>query len=179
MKQSETLKVLSVLKVAYPQFYAKQNTQDLQSTVSLWNEMFKDDSYEDVIGAVKGVIATDVTGFPPTIGIVRQMMRKLANPQADTSVDAWTLVRKAISRGLYGSKEQFEKLPERAKRVVGGASQLHDWALMDSATVDSVVQSNFLRSYRAIESQENEMKMLPSVAMIEERKERLLSETLG
>lgn len=162
MNREETIKVLSVLKVAYPQFYAKQSPQDLQTAVLLWNEMFADDAYADVCSAVKGVIATDTTGFPPTIGIIKGMLRKLTKPMTDTSADAWATVRRAIGRSAMNSVKEFDKLPANIKRIVGGASQLRDWSMMPPETVDSVVQSNFLRSYRSLESQVNEIEALPS-----------------
>ena len=162
MTKNETLKVLSVLKAAYPQFYAKQSPQDLQGIVVLWSMMFADHPYEVVDNAVKGVIATDTSGFPPSIGIINEMIRKLEKPLQDTSNDAWVLVRNAIRKSALFSKREFEALPQDVQRAVGSPSQLHDWAMMPPETVDSVVASNFMRQYRAMESSRNEIAALPS-----------------
>ena len=152
MTREETIKILTVLKVAYPQFYAKQTKTDLQQVVSVWEMMFAGDDYQIVNAAVMAVINTDTNGFPPNIGTIKEQIRRFQTPETDTAMEAWNQVRKAIS--YYNSKQNFDALPELAKKIVGSANQLRDWAVMDSEDVNTVVQSNFLKAYRAKEVQE-------------------------
>ena len=54
-------------------------------------------------------------------------------------------------------RESFEAMPPLVKRIVGSASQLGSWALMDLNTVNSVVSSNFQRSYKALAASQKEI----------------------
>ena len=79
-----------------------------------------------------------------------------------TAAEAWGLVLSAVKRSAYDSREEFEKLPVMLRRLVGSPSQLRDWAMMDAETVQSVVASNFQRSYQVRAKQEQEYQDLPS-----------------
>jgi hypothetical protein len=68
-------------------------------------------------------------------------------------MEAWSLVRKAISNGYYGAEEEFAKLPDDVKRAVGSASQLRTWA-MDSGFNEGVAMSQFQRVYRTQQERE-------------------------
>ena len=160
MNREETIKILTVLKVAYPTFYSKQTKADLQQTVSVWEMMFADEDYKIVNAAVMAVINTDTNGFPPNIGTIKEQIRKFSQPETDTAMEAWNQVRKAIS--FYNSKQNFDALPELAKKIVGSANQLKEWAIMETEDVNTVVQSNFLKAYRAKEKSFLEQKALPA-----------------
>ena len=70
MNIAETMKVMAVLKEAYPAFYANRTEEDLMPAVNLWQECFAEDEYNAVITAVKALIVSKVESFPPTIGAV-------------------------------------------------------------------------------------------------------------
>ena len=74
---------------------------------------------------------------------------------------AWRLVRNAIRRGLYYFDEEYAKLPEDVQRVVGEPSQLRDWAMLESETIDSVIQSNFTKRYQIMQRRQTELDALP------------------
>ena len=163
MNRQETLAVMSVLKVAYPNFYKDMGRSDAESIVGLWEEMFKDDPAEVVAMAVKSHIANDRKGYPPHIGAIKDAIVKLHTRSNEmTEMEAWGLVRKAIGNGNYGAVEEFEKLPRTIQRLVGSPNQLREWAMMDSDVINSVVASNFQRSYKARTESEREYMALPS-----------------
>lgn len=161
MTREETLQILSVLKAAYPNFYRDMQKRDAESAVALWHDMFADDDSVLVAAAVKTLIATDKQGFPPHIGAVKEKLRMIQCPQAMTEAEAWGLVHKAVKRGLYNSREEFDKLPLMLQRLVGSHNQLRDWAMMDADTVQSVVASNFQRSFRVRQEGERELSLMP------------------
>jgi len=161
MTIQETSAIMDVLSVAYPQFYKSQDDDDRFMAARLWAEMFKDDNPAIVTAAVKAFIASDTKGFPPSIGSIKDRVYKLSQPQEMTEMEAWGLVARAIDNGTYGSKTEFEKLPEAIQRVIGSPSALRDWAQMRADTVESVIQSNFMRSYRARTAANREYGMLP------------------
>ena len=162
MTRSETLAVMSILKAAYPAYYRDMKRSDAEIAVNLWTEMFKDDPSQIVAAAVKAYIASDTKGFPPHIGAIKDAIIKITNPTEMTELEAWGYVDKAICNGIYGAREEFEKLPPMIQLLVGSPAQLHEWALMDSNTVKSVVASNFQRSYRSHLSRQREMLSIPA-----------------
>lgn len=161
MNQTETLKIMAVLRGAYPAFYRDMSRKEAESVVALWAEMFAEDDVAIVAAAVKALIATDDKGFPPHIGAVKAKVRQITQPSGMTPQEAWNLVAKAIRNSAYESREEYGKLPKEIQRLVGSPNQLRYWALMDSETVHSVVASNFQRSFAARQKADNDFKALP------------------
>ena len=112
MTYDETLAIMGVLKAAYPGYYRDMKRSEAESIVSLWAEMFKDEPAKLVAIAVKAHIASDQKGFPPHIGAIKDAITKIKQPDQMTELEAWGCVRKAISNGIYGSAEEFGKLPD-------------------------------------------------------------------
>jgi hypothetical protein len=72
--RDDTVKILSVLRGAYPQFYKNTSRQEAIDTINLWTDMFADDDFQIVAAAVKAIIVSDEKGFPPVIGQVKSQM---------------------------------------------------------------------------------------------------------
>ena len=161
MYKFETTSILAVLKAAYPKFYQGLSLEEANSIVNLWAEMFADDPAEIVATAVKAMIASRNSNFPPNIGEVKEQIRKLTTPDSMTEQEAWSKIYKAIVNTGYDSKAEFDKLPKSLQRLVGSPQQLFEWSMMDVTTVQSVVASNVMRSFRAIQAQEQEQAKLP------------------
>ena len=161
MTRKETGIIMDILATAYPRFYSGPDAPDPVKAVSLWAEMFSEDDVALVAAAVKALIATDDKGYPPHIGAVKAKLRQITGGPEETEADAWNLISRAVRNGLYGAKEEFEKLPPTLQRIVGSPAQLREWAMMDSETLHSVVASNVQRSYKAISSMEREIAKLP------------------
>lgn len=161
MDRTDVLKIMAVLRGAYPQFYRNISKQEAEDTVNLWTEMFSGDSYSLVAAAVKALIESDSKGYPPHIGSVKEKLRLITGGDEMTEAEAWGIVAKALRNSTYGSREEFEKFPPVIKRIVGSPNQLREWGLMDHDTVHSVVASNFQRSYKAIAQRELELAKLP------------------
>ena len=79
-----------------------------------------------------------------------------------TEMEAWHLVKKAMNTSDFVSA--FRSLPPAIRRVVGSPDQLKEWAYMESETVNSVIQSNFMRSFRVVAEREREFAKLPESA---------------
>lgn len=166
MTRSETLILMSTLRAAYPMYYAKQSIEDAKAAVNLWQMMFNDDDAQLVAAAVKAFIATDTKGFPPVVGQIKakfdMIMREAYGGGELTPMEAWSKVQKAIRNSAWHAQEEFDKLPDTIRAVIGGPSALRDYAMMDSETVNSVVASNFQRSFTARRDHVTEMRMLPA-----------------
>lgn len=161
MDKFETTSILAVLRAAYPKFYQGISREEANSIVNLWAEMFADDPAEIVATAVKAMIASRNSNFPPNIGEVKEQIRKLTAPESMTEQEAWSKIYKAIVNAGYDSKAEFDKLQKSLQRLVGSPQQLFEWSMMDVTTVQSVVASNVMRSFRAIQAQEQEQAKLP------------------
>lgn len=180
MTREETLAILGVLRAAYPNFYKDKGKAELEGIVSLWTEMFSDDPAQIVAAAVKTHIATDAKGFPPHIGAIKNAIVKITKPkELDMSeMEAWHLVRRAINGASMeewsrvwrngeldprpSAVRNFEALPEVLRRIVGDPKQLADWERLGNDEIDTVLQSNFMRSFRARAAHEREYLALPN-----------------
>ena len=160
MNKREVAQILTVLKVAYPGFYSMLTKSDVENMVNVWADFFRNDPYPIVDAAVKAIInAGTKDGYPPDIGAVKEQIRRFTRPEKDTAMDAWNEVKKAIS--FYDARKTFSTLPELSRRIVGSPNQLREWALMEMETINTVVQSNFLKAYRAKEASYLAQKALP------------------
>lgn len=161
MNRKEVLQTLSILKAAYPHSYKDMTKADGEALVNLWERQFAGEDPVAVGAAVEAMISTRTTGFSPTIGEIKEQLHRIRTVNALTDAQAWALVEKACRRGLYNAKEEFEKLPADVQAAVGGPEQLKAWAAMDSDTVNSVVASNFRKTYRAVKAREKENALMP------------------
>lgn len=180
MTREETLTVMSVLKAAYPSYYKGMDRRDAEGVVGLWQAMFADTPAHIVAAAVKAHIATDTKGYPPHIGAIKSAIVKITKPEEleMTEMEAWSLVRRAIhgasmedwSRrfrdGVLDPRPSavvsFEALPEMLQRIVGQPDRLAEWEKLDGDEIDTVIQSNFMRSFRARAAHEREFLALPT-----------------
>lgn len=162
MNRIDTIKLMTVLQTAYPQFYAKKTAEEMNDAISLYMSMFEDEPAELVAMAVKALIKTRTSTWPPSIGEINEKIMQITQPEEMTEMEAWAFVSKAIRNSAYNSAEEFEKLPPVVQRLVGSPSQLREWGQMDSDTVNSVVASNFQRSYKARAKNERDFLALPS-----------------
>lgn len=73
MTREETIKVLAILKAAYPNSYKGMTREEAQGTVSVWAMQFAAFPVEVVLLAINKIIASST--FPPTISEVKDKMR--------------------------------------------------------------------------------------------------------
>lgn len=162
MTRDEATAILAILKTAYPAFYKDMSDEEIDDVINLWAAMFQDDNVKVVTEAVRAYIATDTKGFPPVIGQIKEKIAIIMQSQTQTmtEMEAWQRVKAAIS--YYNASENFEELPPILQKIVGSPNVLREWALMDGEVVNSVIQSNFMRSYKAKVAQQKEYAMIPS-----------------
>lgn len=161
MNRAETIAVMAVLKVAYPAYYHGKTEAELQAAISLWQEMFSDDDAGIVTAAVKMFIATDEKGFPPNIGVIKSQISKLLAKDTMSEQQAWNLALKAVANGYYNAREEFDRLPARVQRILGGPETIREWGRMEESELNTVVASNFMRSYRALAEREKYENAVP------------------
>ena len=92
MTRDDVIKIMSVLRGAYPHFYRDISKQEAYDAINLWTDMFSNDDSSIVASAVKSVIDGDDNGFPPSIGKVKAKMRLLVGNDELTEAVEWYLV---------------------------------------------------------------------------------------
>lgn len=157
MTRDEIKEMLMVIQAAYPNY----KPQDKTVAVNTWYMMLKDYEKEVVEAALKIYIASDTSGFAPAIGQLIDKINTVTAPPELNSMTAWGLVSKALRNGCYGAEQEFEKLPMTVKRAVGSPDNLRHWAQSDSKSIETVIQSNFIRTYEAEVRRKNEAAKTP------------------
>lgn len=174
MTREETVKIIRIMVDSYPNY--KPN--NISETVDVWCMMLDEYTYEQVAMGLKSYILSDKSGFAPAIGQIVDKIKVVSEPQQLNELEAWGLVDKAIRNSTYHAEEEFAKLPPIVQKAVGSPSQLFNWARSDIETLESVTQSNFLRTYRAVAKREDEVSRMPSQIrqLIQENEPKMMIE---
>ncbi len=157
MDREETKKIIRIMCASYPNY----KPADISETIDVWASMLSDYSYEHIAVALKSYIATDTSGFAPSVGKMIQKANSLVGNGELNEIEAWTLVSKAIRNGYYGAEKEFEKLPPIVQKSVGSPEQLRMWATTDSKSIETVVASNFMKTYKTEVQRAEEYARLP------------------
>ena len=157
MKKNEILKIILILKASYPYAFKDMSEQDVESMVALYQEMFKENSYEDVSIAIKNIIRT--SEYMPTIATIKNKLYEIKHPIQENNSELWDKLLNAIGNSSYHSEEEFEKLPLLVKEYIRSPRQLQEMATMPSDEIHTVVKGQFLKQIEVIKQnfKENEM----------------------
>lgn len=158
MTREETVKIIRIICGSYPNF----KPSDLSETVDIWNMMLEEYTYNQIAGALKSYILADSTGFAPSIGQLIAKVKTIEEPAQLNESEAWGLVSKAIRNGYYGAVEEFSKLPPLVQKAVGIPDNIRNWSQTNLESVETVIQSNFLRAYRVEAQRAAEISKMPS-----------------
>lgn len=152
MTRDEVKKLLMSLEMIYSNF----KVENPKEMTDVWHMILKDYDYAETNKAILTFVKTSNSAFAPSVSqIIALLPRKELG-----EVEAWRQVRKAIRDGIYHSEERFAELSPEVKKAVGEAGQLRDWALLESEVIDSVIQSNFFKTYKTIVVREREQAAL-------------------
>lgn len=177
MTREETIELLMVIQSAYPNFKPPDKTV----AVDTWYTILKDMDYNVVQMGLRAYITSDTSGFAPSIGQLINTIYTIQNPQELNEMEAWFLVSRAIRNGYYGAVEEFNKLPPLVQKAVGSSDNLRNWAQTDSESIENVVQSNFMRTYRVVVNRAKEYQKMPKdiQALIENTNRSSYSAQIG
>ncbi len=118
--------------------------------------------YEQVKAALKAFVMTDSSGFAPSVGQLIEILDRLGNASELSEMEAWSLVSRALRRSLYYADEEYAKLPDVVQKAVGSPEMLRSWAETDMKSIENVVQSNFMRTYRQELTRSRELRKIPA-----------------
>lgn len=157
MTREETVEIIHIICDCYPNF----KPEDLSRTIDAWQVMLEEYSCEQVAVALKAYVTSDTSGFAPSVGEIVAKIQLVSQPQELDGMAAWGLVSKALRNGTYGAVEEFNKLPPLVRQAVGMPDNLKNWATSDYQTIETVIQSNFLRTYETVVKRANEINRMP------------------
>lgn len=177
MTRDETVKIIRIMCDCYPNY----KPSNLSETVDVWNMMLEEHSYEQISVALKAYVHSDTSGFAPSIGQLINKLHEVQTPQELNEMEAWLLVGRALRNGTYGAVEEFNKLPPLVQKAVGSPDNLRNWAQTDSESIENVVQSNFMRTYRIVVNRAKEYQKMPKdiQALIENTNRSSYSAQIG
>lgn len=165
MNKQETAQIMAILKAAYPAYYAKISKEEAIVAVNLWADLFAAEDALLVAAAVKALIASKVDSYPPSIGAVKEKILQLTCPQEMTEIEAWALVADAVRRTDWNHpEEQFKKLPKEIQAVLGSPGTLCEYGMVTEDHLNTVIASNFQRSYRAKKQNMRDYALMPESA---------------
>ena len=102
----------------------------------------------------------DDNEYPPAPGQVKSILYRMEHQDELSEGDAWNLVRRALSNGLYGAQEEFDRLPEDVQKAIGSPQWIHAVAADEDVNM-SVESSNFYKRYRQVLANKREMASMP------------------
>ena len=165
MTAQEILKLIFVVKAAYPRPFERYTKADYDNMQVAWGMALEDFSYAEASRGLKSFLKGDSKGFPPSPGqIVNEIQKMKFNPKTEmTAAEAWELVYKAICDLRWDEPEiEFNKLPKTCQRAIGSASALADIAQMDTNNVMIGEKARFIRQYDMIREHEKDFEKLPN-----------------
>lgn len=162
-------------------FYPNYQVENKEFTINAWYSIIGDCDYKPMEKALRAYITTDTSGFAPSIGQLINKLHEVQSPQELNEMEAWLLVSKALRNGTYGAIEEFNKLPPLVQKAVGSPDNLRNWAQTDSESIENVVQSNFMRTYRTVVNRAKEYRKMPKdiQALIESTNRSSYSAQIG
>ena len=123
----------------------------------------KDYDFDQAQAGLKIFLTNDTAGFPPVVGQIIDCIHKMTDRKEDilTEMTAWGLVYKAVCNSGYNSVNEFNALPEIVKNAVGSPERLREWSQLPTDEVQTVIQSNFMRSFKATQIKLKEYRKMP------------------
>ena len=173
MTRDEMKQVMKYFGTAYRGFYDGTSLTDV---LNVWSDAFADERKEVVQQAAKNYVSKNE--FPPTIAGVKKQVALIKRENSDS--DLWSKIQKAVANGLYGSVEEFNKLPSECQAFVGSPLGLKDLSQIDMGTLNTVVKGQFLKRVEEIRTHQEVQNGLPMEVRlaIEDSKQKMLRDDL-
>jgi hypothetical protein len=162
VNKTETIKIMAILKAAYPYFYSKMPQEELNGVVEVWKDAFSDIPVELVAVAVKSLIKTH-SGYPPDIASIHLELKNVVSAATDepTDEELWYTYKRAVQSSGYCENETFDKLPPILQRYCGSARTLYEHAMMPLEIFNSVLHGQFLKQLPIMRQRQEYRESLP------------------
>lgn len=159
MTREETKQLLMTISAIYPNFNVK--SEEMTPTINAWHLMLEEYPAQTISAALQIYVKTNNTGFAPSVSQLIGMLNKVKDNEHLSEGEAWSLVKKAIQDGNYHSEERFNELPPIVQKAVGNSNMIRQWAMSETDEVNTVIASNFQRTYRILLSRQEFEERIP------------------
>ena len=157
MTRDETKQLIMVMSATFPNF----RPDNLSFIVDTWKVFLADYDAKIVNESFSSYVMSNTSGFAPSIGQLVDIIQMFTAPEELSELEAWGYVSKALRNSSYGATKEFLKLPPIVQKCVGSPQQLKNWGQTDIESVENVIQSNFMRTYRAEVTRKKEIEKMP------------------
>lgn len=157
MTREDVQELLAMIQGTYTNF----NPANKTVTVNAWLLALQEFDRALIESAFAMYIKTETKGFPPTPGKLIENAKILTQPQELNPLEAWVLVKNALSNSGYHAVEEFSKLPDVVQKAVGSPNQLKEWATTQDFNTE-VAKSLFIQSYKIEVARKEEFEKLPT-----------------
>ena len=157
MSRDETVNLIRSIVSLYPNW----KPENLSETVNAWQWALEEYPAPAVKAALQIYVKTNNTGFAPSVSQLIGSMYSVQENNELSEGEAWHLVKRAIADSGYHAQERYDELPPLVQRAIGGPEMLHVWGQTDSSEVNTVIMSNFQRTYRALLSKQEFSNKIP------------------
>ena len=165
MTREETIKLIGIITMAYPNFDKFRDEKHIRSMVSVWADMFAEDEAGLVALAIKEHIST--SKWPPSIAEIRELMTRILNPNIIPPDEAWEIVAKYLYvAGEYCHRDYHADLPKSIAESIdaigyGQLYALHVAYARGSASKAGLDRVAFLQAYEEKIERQRRKAMLP------------------
>lgn len=158
MTREEVVSLVRSIVSLYPNW----KPENLTETVNAWHWALEEYPAPAIKGSLQIYLKTNKSGFAPSVSQLIDGMHRPTENERLTEGEAWFLVKKAIADSAYNAQERFDELPPEVQKAVGGPGMLRQWAQTPSEEVNTVIMSNFQRTYKAVLSQKEYAERVPA-----------------
>ena len=176
MTREETQKLLLTINSIYPNFKPENPTLAIDS----WLWALEEYPFNAIMASLQVYIKTNNSGFAPSVSqLINGIYSAKTNDQM-TEGEAWHMVKMAIGDSGYHAQEHFDNFPPLIQRAVGSPTMLRQWGMTDSDEVNTVIASNFKRTYRALLSKQEYNNRVPKklADLVREVSDKVSGQTL-
>lgn len=161
MTREETKMIIKMLSSVYVNEFSKLTEDKVIQMIDVWTMLLEDEDANKIATVTKAYLKSNSNAFMPTPAMLINMAYELFTPQGMTELEAWNIVYRAVCNSGYNAQREYDNLPQEIKALCS-PKQLIEWSQMDISTLNSVVASNFMRSFKVREKQRSDYAKLPN-----------------
>lgn len=166
MTREEVITFVQKIVSMYPSRF--DSNAKVQNYVNVVAPAYSTVPLDKAVVALQDFIITSNSAFPPEpaqiIGGIAKLEAKIKAEQERPAeaLEAWSHVYRAIKNGFYHASEEWEKLTPMEQAAMGSPQAIRDAAQMENSAVNTVVQANFIKSYKSIMERKEKNLLLPN-----------------
>ena len=146
MTFNETIELLKNIDSLFPSASTDKLTDEqLQIKAMFWADIMKDIGYKQALDGLRHYAATNTSGFAPQPAHILNYARQ-KNRLSDAEIEIH--LRRALCDSTYHSTEQFDKLPDELKKIIGSPGELQKQAMREVDDTRIYIKS-VCKEYRA------------------------------